>query len=134
MNAWTVNYFESLIAMTQEDFDEFFFRRVLAINGRSTDTLRCMAELLARRNNFAEALQCDQALAEILPHDKTLQYNLACSLTLAGQLKPAIAALTRAIELGYTDLARIASDADLDNLRNEPEFQSLLSKFIPPGS
>jgi hypothetical protein len=53
-------------------------------------------------------------------------YNLACSLARAGRADEAIDSLSRAILLGYDDLAHMESDPDLESLHEHPDFQALL--------
>ncbi len=48
-----------------------------------------------------------------------------------GQLQLAIESLARAIELGYCDFAHLLADADLDPLRDLPDFDELLRRRIP---
>ena len=62
----------------------------------------------------------------LLPEDDLARYNLACSLARAGQADEAIDALSRAILLGYDDLAHMEADPDLESLRDHPDFQALL--------
>ncbi len=120
--------FESLIELPQEDFDSMFFQQVLSRSCNNVDVLRRQAELLSRSDRYAEAMELDQRLARILPNDQVVHYNLACSLCLNGLVGPSLAALQTAIELGYSDFARIESDPDLDLLRDEPEFVALIEE------
>jgi hypothetical protein len=68
----------------------------------------------------------DRRLVELLPDDFLARYNLACSLARAGQSDEAIDSLSRAILLGYDDLAHMESDPDLESLKSHPDFQALL--------
>ena len=121
--------FEFLVELPQDEFDTVFFQQVLDRSSENIDVLRRQAELLSRSDRFAEALELDQRLARILPNDQVVHYNLACSLCMNGQVGAALAALQTAIELGYADFARIESDPDLDLLRDEPEYLSLIDKY-----
>ncbi|MCA9213332.1 MAG: hypothetical protein KDB27_09725 [Planctomycetales bacterium] len=125
--------FESLVELPQDEFDSVFFQRVLERSSNNIDVLRRQAELLSRTDRYAEALELDQRLARILPNDQVVHYNLACSLCLNGQVGSAIVALQTAIELGYSDFARIESDPDLDLLRDEPEYVALIDKYADLG-
>jgi hypothetical protein len=42
----------------------------------------------------------------------------------------AMAALRQAIELGYDDFAHMATDSDLDALRDLPEFRGLMACLL----
>jgi hypothetical protein len=112
--------------LPQEDFDREFFGQVLRHGDSNSDVVRRQAELLARHGDYDDACQLDQLLTERFPDDPVVHYNLACSLSMSGRLDLALAALRRAIELGYGDLGHLATDTDLDPLRDLPGFQALL--------
>src|SRR5262249_25683960 len=93
------------------------------------DVLRLQGELLSRKGLNDLALAVDRRLAELLPGDYVVRYNLACSLAVSGYRREAIAALRKAIEQGYDDFDYLDSDSDLDSLREDPAFRDLLREF-----
>ncbi len=53
-------------------------------------------------------------------------YNVACFYSIQGDLEQAMELLARAVELGWGDRAWLETDSDLDPLRQDPRFISLL--------
>lgn len=123
--AGTNKWFGSL---SQLDFDIDFFERLLARNGESVEVLRTLAELVSQKGLWQRSLELDRRLVTLIPDDFLARYNLACSLARAGRPAEAIDTLSKAILLGYDDLAHLEVDPDLDSLRNHPEFRALLGQ------
>jgi len=46
-----------------------------------------------------------------------------------GQKRKAIDALSKAVDLGLKDRARVESDKRFESIRSTPEFQSILSRM-----
>ena len=118
--------------LSQEDFDREFFGSILRTErkkyGRRQTPGRVACRDMATMQN---ALRLDRLLTERQPEDPVVHYNLACSLSMSGELNLAVAALARALELGYSDFAHIQADPDLDPLRELSSFGELLRRRIP---
>jgi len=114
--------------LTQDEFDREFFAHILRHGDSNLDVMRRLAELLARSGDYSGALELDRCLAARCPLEPIVHYNLACSLSMNGQQSAAIDALARALELGYSDLAHLDTDPDLDALRELPSFQAMLRR------
>lgn len=59
-------------------------------------------------------------------------YNRACALSLAGDVRGAMADLRKAVELGMA-YADMATDADLDNCRAVGGYENLQALIVEPG-
>jgi tetratricopeptide (TPR) repeat protein len=114
--------------LNQLDFDIDFFERLLIRNADSLEVLRLLAELVSKKGLVGRAVELDAKVVELLPDDCLARYNLACSLARAGRPDEAIDSLSKAILLGYDDLAHVDVDPDLDSLRDLPEFRALLGR------
>lgn len=112
--------------LSQLDFDVDFYERLLARKTDSLEVLRILAELVSRKGDVKRAVELDRRLVDLQQEDFLARYNLACSLARAGQADDAIDALSRAILLGYDDLAHMEADPDLESLHEHPDFQALL--------
>jgi tetratricopeptide (TPR) repeat protein len=117
---------------SQVDFELELFGRVLERDPLYTDVLRVHADNLAARGHFARALQLDRRLVRLLPERPIPWYNLACSYALLGMTDPALHALGRALDLGYSHLRHLRRDPDLKSLRRDPRFVRLLRRVTSP--
>ncbi len=129
-----------------------------AAPAQAPDVERLNAEFVAayRAEDWPTAIARGSALAEALPREPVVAYNLACVHARAGQPDPAVKWLARSVELGFDDVAQMRSDPDLDSLRGtegyaaalrdaaargagaDPEFEALLAAsepliVTPPG-
>lgn len=116
---------------SQLDFDIEFFASILHRAPNYVDVLRCQGELLSRKGTHAAALEIDRRLAELLPGDDVVLYNLACSLAQNDLPVEAIATLRTALQNGYDDFEHLDRDADLVPLHDDPTFVALLAEFRP---
>jgi tetratricopeptide (TPR) repeat protein len=90
-----------------------------------TETLRFLAHAYFAIGRQEEGLATDRRLAELLPRDARVRYNLACSCALLGRKDEAFERLREACELGFDDLNLLRRDHDLDTLREDARFQEI---------
>jgi tetratricopeptide (TPR) repeat protein len=76
-----------------------------------------------------EALEAYNKAIAIQPDSHEAWYNKACLYSLQKDKRNALNCLRKAIEKGLNDLAHIKKDTDLDFIRNEKEFQEIISKI-----
>lgn len=70
---------------------------------------------------------CREGIA-LMPYDPTWQYNLACALAYRADKSEALAALEKAIELGFRDVKAMRADNDLKTLAALPKFKELMDE------
>ncbi len=78
--------------------------------------------VLDRMLKFADDTQNTEYRGGIL-------YMKACIHALSGRKPEALAAIRQAVAAGFTDHSQYSSDTDLDSLRGDPEFKSLLAEI-----
>jgi Flp pilus assembly protein TadD len=103
-------------------------RAVLDSNPRHARALEMLGQALTRVGRHNEALEADLRLANLRPKDPVAFYNLACSYSNLENLDAAFDALRRAFDLGYRDYRHLLRDPDLENVRRDRRFKSLLDK------
>lgn len=94
------------------------------------DALRALADQYTEEGFHVEGLAVDLRLARLLPDDPLVHYNLACSLSLTGDLEASLRALQRAVKLGYADLKYLMKDKDLAALRKAAAFHKWLEEAV----
>jgi len=65
---------------------------------------------------------------EIDPDDSVVLYNVACNFAVLGKIEKSLDYLERAIENGTVSVDWMRNDTDLDNLREQPRYTTLLKK------
>ncbi len=90
-----------------------------------------LAQDLTRQGEHARAAVALFVATEARPETPYLWYNLACARARSGSRGPALDALEKAVELGLTNRELMATDDDLESVRDDPRFQALVA---PPGA
>ncbi len=76
-----------------------------------------------------EAIEWMEKIIEDDPEYNGAYYDKACLLARMGRVPEALEALRMALEKGFRSFAHIEHDDDMDILRNEPEFVSLIQEY-----
>ena len=93
------------------------------------EALQMLGDLYTQRGSYDHSLQVDLQLSQLRPRDPLAFYNLACSHALNGKLDQAVAALEKALTLGYRDFNWLARDPDLLSLRQHPLYRAIESRI-----
>ncbi len=124
--------FELKASSFQKDDVEFivwFFEGVLENYPNYIECLMYLGNAYTAMGKYEEGLQIDLKLRKFKPCDSIVHYNLACSYSLLGKIDLSLAALRKAIELGYDDIQHIENDTDLDRLKDEEGYKTLINKL-----
>ncbi len=108
------------------DFEIRFYEGIVEHRPQYIEALIPLAEAYTRKGLVKKGLEIDKRLAVLCQDDPIIFYNLACSRALVGHKKEALAALKRAIELGYRDFEHLLKDLDLKSLHQDSDFKQIL--------
>jgi serine/threonine protein kinase/cytochrome c-type biogenesis protein CcmH/NrfG len=81
---------------------------------------------LAQANKVEEAKAEGKKALELNPGDSLMMYNAACLYARLGDKRLAAITLRDAVSAGQADFEWIKRDADLEGIRNEPEYIELM--------
>ena len=90
-------------------------------------TMRAVS--LCRLGRSEEGIFWAEKALEIDPDDAGVRYNVACLYSLEGKVDEAIRCLEEALEGGFQNKEWFKNDPDLDPLRDDPRFQSLIGRI-----
>ena len=114
------------------DFEINFFEALVAESPDFLDALIPLAEAYTQKGLHKKGLGVDEKIVRLRPKDPVGYYNLACSYSLLERTPDALAALEKALALGYSDRVHLRRDADLENIRKDPRYRALLARFSGP--
>ena len=118
-------------AKPDPQFEIEFFEAVHQRCPGYVEVVSLLGGLYTRVGRIADGLKMDRKLVRLEPGNATAHYNLACSLALCKKRPDALRSLRKAVSLGYDDPDWMQQDPDLEILKNDPEFQQLLSQLKP---
>jgi tetratricopeptide (TPR) repeat protein len=110
------------------DIEIGFMEGIIKRDPRYVEALQILGDDYTRRGKYVAGLKVDEKLAQLRPDDSLVHYNLACSYSLTDQFEQAVAALEKALSLGYRDFKWLAKDPDLDKLREHPLYERIQTK------
>jgi len=85
---------------------------------------------LYRAKQYDQAVEQYELILKYLKDDAGDLYNAACTYSLAGRVKKAISILKQAVEAGWDSYDHMNSDPDLDNIRDESDFKTLMADLL----
>jgi predicted esterase len=88
-----------------------------------------LATELMGKDDYRRALAPLAVAAAAKPADPFARYNLACAQARNGDRKGALESLALAVDNGLPQPERMATDRDLESLRELPEFRALLARI-----
>jgi tetratricopeptide (TPR) repeat protein len=74
---------------------------------------------------FKKLIDAHPKAGQVIPS----AYNTACCYALLGEKANALEWLERAVKLGFSDADHIDKDSDLDSLRTDSRFRTIVEKL-----
>jgi len=102
------------------------FDRLVSTNPTSADPWYSVGKELLGVKEYSHAARAFQQAAARSPRPANSLYNTACALSLGGDRNSAFDFLAKAIDQGFSDRHQLENDDDLDNLRDDRRFATLL--------
>jgi tetratricopeptide (TPR) repeat protein len=113
----------------RKDFEIIFYENLIKLRPNFIQALSCLGDAYTRKGFYQEGLEVDRKLVKLRPEDPVVHYNLACSLSLLGDVEQSFQELKKAVLLGYDDFSYILEDPDLADLRKHPAFKEFYQKL-----
>ena len=86
------------------------------------------AETLARLARYPDAIREITIALESAPREPELLLRLAAYNAQSNHAEEAMAALSRAVQAGFSDMSRLSADPALASLRGRSDFQALIAR------
>ena len=103
--------------------------RHLELNPRDVRALYLGAGALEMQGDVEKGLEWATRALALEPEDAGTYYNIACFYAIVGDPEKAIECLEKALHHGFAQKEWLVNDSDLDPLRANPRFQSLLNSM-----
>jgi len=128
-------------ALSRKDQAEVAYRQSikavekhLELNPDDARAVTMGAVSLCRTGDRKRGLEWAERALAIDVEDAGIIYNVACLFSLEGQKDRALESLEKALAAGFANREWLDKDPDLDPIRKEPKFQSLLEQYRPDSS
>jgi non-specific serine/threonine protein kinase len=103
-------------------------QRKLEANANDGIALSRMASTYAILGQKAKAIATLKRVLQVAPDDALALYNASCTYAQLGKKKEALELLQKALSFGYKNILEwIATDPDLEPIRDDPEFKKVVS-------
>jgi len=106
------------------------YKMAIKINPDYANSYVNLSAAYLNKTNFKLSLKTLNTLESINPNHPLLHYNFSCYYALLGNILKGIDSLKKAIENGYKNLQSLETDPDLENLRQNPQFNVLRSLLL----
>jgi len=120
----------ALVAEGKKEEAISHYKMAIKIKPDYAETYINLSAAYLNKKNFKLSLKTLNTLESINPNHPLLHYNFSCYYALLGNIPKGIDSLKKAIENGYKNLQNLETDPDLENLRQNPQFNVLRSLLL----
>jgi Tfp pilus assembly protein PilF len=107
------------------------YKQALKLDSTQFQSMNNLGVSYISLNEFSEGIKIfEEALKKDTAYKNLYEYNLACIYSRQKADDKALDYFARSIASGYTNLAHISEDTDLDNIRNLPGFKIIIEKYF----
>ena len=100
--------------------------RAVVLEPKAISTYFALGWCYKRTGQLHRAIEAMRTAHRLKPKEGLAQYNLACYLSLAGQVKEAVHWLGRALAIDPKMRKMVATETDFDPIRHHAEFEQLM--------
>jgi len=114
----------------KKDYDKGIadFTEAIRLDPKDSKAFNDRGSTWSVQKEFDKAIKDYEEAFRLAPKDPSAAYNKACACALQGRTALAIEQLRNAIEQGFRNFGHIATDSDLDSIRNDERFKALIAK------
>jgi tetratricopeptide (TPR) repeat protein len=106
------------------------YDRALDIDVNNAEAWNLKGLAYYKMKNYDKAIEVCEKAIDINPNDGMSWYNLACYLTLTGEVDGGMEALKRSIEIDISNAKKAVRDRDFENARAEEGFRRIIEVVV----
>ncbi len=102
------------------------FEAIVEIDGNDAKSWHMLGYTLHAAGDLDQALEAHKKAAKFEEVAQVATYNIACVYALQGDKDQAFAYLGKALDAGWDGIDHMATDPDMDNLRDDPRYKKIV--------
>ena len=106
------------------------YDRALDIDVNNAEAWNLKGLAYYKMKNYDKAIEVCEKAIDINPNDGMSWYNMACYLTLTGEVDGGMEALKRSIEIDISNAKKAVRDRDFENARAEEGFRRIIEVVV----
>ena len=124
-------HYETIITEDRKDTITVKNRNALLSFLKPADQVNILFKTAVRftgEKKYDRAIALFQRILTTRPDNPIIYYNISCLYALQNLKEPAIEWLEQAVDHGYDNWAKLKTDPDMNNIKDEPGYRRLLEK------